>query len=426
MVGWMIIIGSVFVVINVFDLLSGLRSLETRETVQDYLSQAPGDQLGWSVEDGLSALRITAMVTAVCAVVAAVLGWHVLRRHHAARIGLTVVAVPLFVTGVVTGGFISSLVAAAIVLLWMQPARDWFNGVAARPTPPLNREDGARNPFDRPSARPTDRQGDQPGGEPGGGPSDRPSADAPAPPRVKVPVGGPPHGDGARPVDGFGDQPGWAPPAPAPGAEQPSAPSGPYGQPTGQPYGHAAGQPYGAPGQPVAPAHQGDPNTQYGPQYGVHPHAPRPAASRRPGAIVLAAVVTWIFAGFSLVSAVATSVLLALSPGDLEAEMEKVLADFEQSGGREITTDMLMTTTIVMGAVMALFCLVACLAALLMLGRRPQAAILLVITASFSAFFCLVGGVAAASPLLLVPGAASVVVLVLLRRRDVREWLAGR
>src|SRR5690606_37961237 len=140
MVGWMIVVGSVFVLFNVFEMLSGLRTLETREMVEDYLSTEPGDQLGWSIASGLAALRVTAMVTAVCAAATAVLGWHVLRRDPAARIGLTVVAVPLFVSGVVAGGFISSLVAAAIVLLWMQPARDWFNGIAQKPMPPLGRK----------------------------------------------------------------------------------------------------------------------------------------------------------------------------------------------------------------------------------------------------------------------------------------------
>ena len=38
-------------------------------------------------------------------------------------------AVPLFVTGLITGGFVSSLVAASTVMLWLQPARDWFDGV---------------------------------------------------------------------------------------------------------------------------------------------------------------------------------------------------------------------------------------------------------------------------------------------------------
>ena len=44
-------------------------------------------------------------------------------------------AVPLFVTGLVTGGFVSSVVAAAAVMLWFQPARDWFDGVVREPQP---------------------------------------------------------------------------------------------------------------------------------------------------------------------------------------------------------------------------------------------------------------------------------------------------
>jgi hypothetical protein len=72
----------------------------------------------------------------------AILGYHVLKRSRAARLGITMLAVPLFLTGFVTGGFLSSLVAASAVLLWLQPARDWFDGVtrppvaAGVPTPP--------------------------------------------------------------------------------------------------------------------------------------------------------------------------------------------------------------------------------------------------------------------------------------------------
>lgn len=123
--GWMIIVGSVLVVFSVVEQLSGMRSLETRQAVETFLDEPAGQALGLDVEAVLTLWRTAALVAAGCATAAVVLGWHVLRRHRGARVGLTVLALPLFLTGVATGGFLSALVAAASLMLWMQPARDW-------------------------------------------------------------------------------------------------------------------------------------------------------------------------------------------------------------------------------------------------------------------------------------------------------------
>ena len=72
------------------------------------------------------------MVAAGCATAAGILGYQVLRRSKSARLALTVLAAPLFLTGMVTGGFVSSLVAASAVMLWLQPARDWFRTARCR------------------------------------------------------------------------------------------------------------------------------------------------------------------------------------------------------------------------------------------------------------------------------------------------------
>jgi hypothetical protein len=131
MAGWMIIAGSILVVATVFETVTNLRTLETREAVAQFLSQPPGAGLGLDVSGALLALRTVSMVAAGCAAVAAVLGFHVLRRNRSARVGVTVLAVPLFLTGMVTGGFLSSLVAASALLLWLEPSRNWFDGVPA-------------------------------------------------------------------------------------------------------------------------------------------------------------------------------------------------------------------------------------------------------------------------------------------------------
>jgi hypothetical protein len=81
----------------------------------------------------LTLLRTVAMVAAGCATAAAILGYQVLRRSRSARLALTVLAVPLFFTGLVTGGFVSSVVAASAAMLWLQPARDWFRDGPSSP-----------------------------------------------------------------------------------------------------------------------------------------------------------------------------------------------------------------------------------------------------------------------------------------------------
>src|SRR5690606_2802312 len=154
--------------------------------------------------------------------------------------------------------------------------------------PPLGRKDGAVNPFANPGSQ-------APGQDP-----DPTSGQAAEPPRVTVGSGAPTDPDGARPVDGFGDAPSWLPPGGESAPAQPTQPSQPS-----QPYGHVAGQPYGA---PVAPStvqpHPQQPHAGYLPP-GQGQQAPTP--QRRPRALIVAAVVTWVFAGFSLLSAIATS-----------------------------------------------------------------------------------------------------------------------
>ncbi len=178
MAAWLIMGGSVLVLVTVFERVAGLHSLETRESVQQFLAEPPGDGLGIGVSGMLDALRVLCMVAAGCATAAAILGYQVLRRSRSARLALTVLAVPLFLTGLVSGGFTSSLVAASAVMLWFQPARDWFDGVAREPRPDVaNRIAPPTAPP--PTARPEDGRSASPWPGPGpagpfGGPAQRP------------------------------------------------------------------------------------------------------------------------------------------------------------------------------------------------------------------------------------------------------------
>ncbi len=159
MAAYTIMAGSAFVVLLVFETITNLHTMQTREAVEKFLAEPPGDGLGLSVEGALTAMRVLGMIAAGCATAAVILGYQVLRRSRTARIGLTVISVPLLFSGMVTGGFLSSIVVACALLLWLPPARDWFAGRAA-PSPPqprafetlTPRAPGASGPSSAPTA----------------------------------------------------------------------------------------------------------------------------------------------------------------------------------------------------------------------------------------------------------------------------------
>lgn len=165
---WLVIGGSALVVFSAYQEIGSLRSLETRETIHDLLSEPPLAALDLGVERALQLLQVFAMVAAACSVATGVLGVQILKRSSSARLLATLLAVPPFLTGFfVTWGMISSVVLAAMVMLWMQPARNWFKGLPL-PEPPTRARRAAQH----------DRTGG--GGAPYSGASGSPS-DGPAP-----------------------------------------------------------------------------------------------------------------------------------------------------------------------------------------------------------------------------------------------------
>src|SRR4051812_2294321 len=153
--GWFVVVGSVMLVITVYTSIATLNSVETRDRVTDWLSTPTGQDLGLSVTDALSGLRVALMVTGLCAAASAVLGFFVLQRHRGARIALSVIVVPILLanlmTAPLTGGLLGALIAAATVVLWTGPARDWFAGRPVRqPAAPQPR--GERPPEPTPPA----------------------------------------------------------------------------------------------------------------------------------------------------------------------------------------------------------------------------------------------------------------------------------
>ena len=343
LVGWMIVVGSLFVVFSAIESLGSVRSLESLQRLEEYLSDGPGSALGWDVETGVRAMRVASMVTAASAAAAAVLGWFVLRRHHGARIGVTVLAVPLFFSGAVTGGFVSSMVAAAAVLLWLQPSRDWFAGrpmaTPERPTPRSSAPRGDDEVWGRP---------------------------------VLPPDSAPPAEGGARPVQGFGEPPAaqgqWV---------------GPYAT-------------YAQPRQTQAPA-------------------------RRPRAVMIAAVVTFFFAGFFLVSALSTLGLLGASQ---EQVLEQLGPQRDELLDQGISDADLVTFLRLSIAVLVVVSVTALTGAVLALRRSAVGRTLLLVVTSLAAGFWLLSSFMA--PIGVVPGLASLVVVMMLVRPDVRAWFNAR
>ena len=104
MVGATVSVACVLVVVTVFDYVSGLRSLDSRDSIASLLAEPPGSDLGVSVNDAIAVLRILAFITAACATAMAVLGITVLQRSRSARLWLTVLSVPLVLAGLASTG----------------------------------------------------------------------------------------------------------------------------------------------------------------------------------------------------------------------------------------------------------------------------------------------------------------------------------
>jgi len=129
-----VIVGSVFVVLMMWDRIAGLHTLDSRTGLQSFLHDSNLDSSGLTVADLMVTVKVLAMVAAGCATAMVILGWQTLQRSRGARLGLAILAVPLFVTGLATDGIVSSGVAAAVLTLWLGPARIWFSDSPAADT----------------------------------------------------------------------------------------------------------------------------------------------------------------------------------------------------------------------------------------------------------------------------------------------------
>ncbi|MGO4258750.1 hypothetical protein AB4Y76_20120, partial [Marmoricola sp. RAF53] len=191
--GWAVAAAAVVLVVAVFDQMARLHTVDMREDIARVISSGSAADLGLTVARATEILRWILMVSAVAAVAAGVFGVFVLQRHRAARIGLTVAAVPVVLTAPVAGSLPAMVIGAGAALLWSRPARDWFAGRPAQARPEPVTRAARPNPFAAPVQRPVDA--------PVTTPVQRPPAELPPPDPGTPPVLLPP------PTSGWGGYP---------------------------------------------------------------------------------------------------------------------------------------------------------------------------------------------------------------------------
>jgi hypothetical protein len=133
-----VIVGSAFVVLSMWERIAGLHSIDTRTTLAANLADSRLGDAGVDVAQLTSIVRVAAMAAAGCATAMLVLSWQVTRRSRSARLALSLLSGALFVTGMVSDWFVESIAAtfwaagigAAVVTLWLGPSGLWFSDKA--------------------------------------------------------------------------------------------------------------------------------------------------------------------------------------------------------------------------------------------------------------------------------------------------------
>lgn len=390
--GWALVVGGAFVVLSAFESVSSLRSLESREQVEEMLTEPPASGLGLGVEGVLDLMHVLTLVTGACAAAIAVLGWQVLQRNRQARVAVSVLAVPLLVAGTVVGGLVAVVVATAAALLWVQPTRAWFDGVEPpprrglessrrRPPHPLPPQEGGPGPSDA---------GPLHGRPPHDGPAGGPTSDE----RRLAPVGAPGSDEQAaragepRPYDGFGSVRSAPVAAPHPGPDVAGGPAGPQGQ---QP-------PWGAP-------------------YAGWPGRDEP---RRPAAVTVACLLTWVTTTVVGLLTGVSLVALALAP-DLLIESALEQQPGLLDGG--VTREQLLSGLWVLGGLTIAWCVAAAVVAGFAFRGARWARGALLASAVLATVFSLLSSPGA--PVMVLPMLAGSVVVACLLRSESRAFFRG-
>lgn len=374
----MAVVGSLVLVIGLFDTLARMRTPETRKAIDQFLAEAPGNSLGVTTGQVLEVMRAVAFVSGALAAAGLVFAIYVVQRHRGARIGLTAVA-GLLVLTVPVAGLMPVFLVVAAVLLWSQPARDWYAGRAPAPATA-----GASRVFSQ--------------SDPGAPRPEQPSPDPYAP--------GP-----------YGHAPQEQPPAaPAPYGQPQAAPYGqpPYGEPNPGPYGQ---QPYGQPAQqPVYPPPYAP--TPYPSPYGYQ-HQPTRDPDKRPLTVTIAAVLTWLGAGSMLVLMLVFAAVLASGGGAFVDEFDRAARNSDVT----LRSNQVLAVGWVIAVVFIVWSLAAIVLAILAMRRSNPGRIALVVSTVMTALLSLLAIASVLSAVTLILAIATV---ILLFTGGANDWYARR
>lgn len=147
-----------------------------------------------------------------------------------------------------------------------------------------------------------------------------------------------------------------------------------------------------------------------------------PAPERaRPGGVLTAALLTWIFSGLTLLGLGAALAYTLANPGDLwrtALDREPSLAD------QGVTQHYVVVAMCVLLGVLGLLCVAAMVVAVFVVRRAPWARVTLIVLAAIGAGFLLLATLG--TGVAVVPLAAAGVTIALLARHDVARWFDPR
>lgn len=394
------IIGSLVLIFSLAEMLGQLRTPDTREQVEELLSEPPGSGLGLEVGQVVDAMRILVYVAAALAAAIFVLAIYVLQRHRGARIALTVAAVLLLFTTPVAG-LMPMLVGIAAALLWSNPARDWFAGRVPT-TLPARRSDPPQAGWGPP---PRHDEGSDPGQHTGSS-----SLGPPEPGLTED------HGSGP-------DIPPVVPPA-APGtstdAGEDTGGNGDALSPTQPP---PADRPFGADApedERRSESRQLPAQAWHGQQPEQRPHGDqgwagdwRPAyppaggSDRRPWTVTLAAVLTWLGAAVTSTGMLAFLAVLAFDSDMFVREFDRAAQD----SGVDLSSSEVLAVGWAVGAMFMLWSLTAAVLAFMAFRRSQAGRIGLVVSAAATVVVSLLAILSIVSLVTLLMAGATIVLL---------------
>ncbi|KQT92158.1 hypothetical protein ASG49_09395 [Marmoricola sp. Leaf446] len=391
----LVIGGSLFLLVSVFDSITRLRSVDTRDTVTEALSSPAGEGLGLSVSQALELMRVGLTVAAVCAAVALVAGVFVLQKHRGARVALTVAAVPLLLTAPLTGGLLGALVVAATAVIWSGPARDWYAGRPVRESAwggtPAKRSDGSSRTPGSQDDRDRSRSVDRPGATGVGGPGNGPES-----------VSG--SGSGSGSGDGTGST---------------AVATLPRVDPDG---GGTSGD------RPPATQGFGAPRTEQTPPAWLPQGQGRDATGttrKVPAPLSIACLVTWIFSGMIAALYTVVTVVVIASPDAVldplrdSPQWQQALRDAQLTAAD--VESLLLPSMVVVLVLSILWAIGACVLAYLVRRGHNWARWTLIVSAGATFLLAI-----AAFPVGLVVQLAAAVVIGLLLHAETRDWFARR